>query len=183
MEVKELIRQLQNCINHDVQVLVCDVDDNEIFEIICVDNDGGDKVELNFSKEDGKTEEERLDAEYKSLLKSVRVSDDIGLIKSYVVSIENRWAMYRQNGYSFKEFMEDTESDLELQEPCTKLDVAIADRLAVLYRSSLLRGKTPTKWELYDLLAECKLTYKYPKFKYYCRGNKYYLQKVGRYEQ
>ena len=53
MEVKELINKLQNCNNPDVQVLACDVDDNEIFEITFVDNDGGDKVELNFSKEDG----------------------------------------------------------------------------------------------------------------------------------
>ena len=49
MEVKELINKLQNCNNPDVQVLACDVDDNEIFEITFVDNDSGDKVELNFS--------------------------------------------------------------------------------------------------------------------------------------
>jgi len=108
-------------------------------------------------------EEEKLNEEYKSSIRVLRICNDLRRMKAYVKSPENNWAMYKQNGYTFKDWIEDTEFDLEMPEPYTDLDVAVADRLMTLY----LRGAKPEKWEFYDLLTEDKLVAKFKKFKIY----------------
>jgi hypothetical protein len=108
-------------------------------------------------------EEEKLNKEYKTSIRVLIVCNDLRRMKAYGESTENNWARYKQNGYTFKDFMEDTEFDLEMLEPYTDLDVAIANRLMALY----LKGAKPKKWELYDLLMNDKLVSKFKKFKIY----------------
>jgi len=107
MEVKELIKQLQTCNNPDVQVLACDVDDNEIFEITFVDNDSGDKVELNFSKEEEKPDTSiyGLTEQYGQLIVEVVTTsptrERLATIKYSMANEFMRWVQEDKNPTAF----------------------------------------------------------------------------------
>jgi len=152
MEVKELINKLQNCNNPDVQVLACDVDDNEIFEITFVDNDSGDKVELNFSKE----EEEKPDTsiyglteQYGQLIVEVVTTsptrDRLATIKYSMANEFIRWVQEDKNPTAF--FISGGGGGHYLGDTYTVLDFLISEKL----KGSLNRSG----WVLYsDLLPD-----------------------------
>jgi hypothetical protein len=153
MEVKELINKLQNCNNPDVQVLVCDVDDNEIFEITFVDNDSGDKVELNFNSEG---EEEKPDTsiygltqQYGHLIVEVVTTsptrDRLATIKYSMANEFMRWVQEDKNPTAF--FIDGGGEGHHLGDTYTGLDFLISEKL----KESLNKSG----WVLYgDLLPD-----------------------------